>query len=100
MAADCRRLQLSHAPRFSENVQRIDLSTNRLSEIPADMPPRIVSLNIYNNRIKDPEKEILSRYKQLRWLNIGNNCLWLKNNTWPSRFFSKLNAFGNITHER
>ncbi|XP_056020883.1 toll-like receptor 4 [Ostrea edulis] len=90
VVAECSGLKLLHAPRFNESVQSIDLSTNRLSEIPADMPPNIISLNIAENKIIDPKKEVLSRYKHLRWLDIGRNCLWQRRKTWPSRFFENL----------
>ncbi|XP_062615990.1 toll-like receptor 4 [Saccostrea cucullata] len=96
LSVDCSSLNLTHSPKFQQNVRCIYLNNNNLTEIPTDMPQSIVRLDISDNNIRYPKKSSLSKYKQLRWLNIEENCLWKGYKEWPSRFFENLRKLDSL----
>ncbi|XP_061173703.1 toll-like receptor 4 [Saccostrea echinata] len=96
LSVDCSSLNLTHSPKFEQNVRCIYLNNNGLTDIPTDMPQEIVRLDISDNNIRNPKKASLSRYKNLQWLNIEHNCLWQRYMKWPSRFFENLTKLDTL----
>nr|XP_019926769.2 toll-like receptor 4 [Crassostrea gigas]XP_034318763.1 toll-like receptor 4 [Crassostrea gigas]XP_034318764.1 toll-like receptor 4 [Crassostrea gigas]XP_034318765.1 toll-like receptor 4 [Crassostrea gigas]XP_034318766.1 toll-like receptor 4 [Crassostrea gigas] len=73
--ADCENLDLIKVPSFNADVGAINLANNRITKFPANLPRKIVHLDISENSLEYIGKTDLANYSKLQNLTVSKNIL-------------------------
>uniref|UniRef100_A0A8W8P063 TIR domain-containing protein n=1 Tax=Magallana gigas TaxID=29159 RepID=A0A8W8P063_MAGGI len=72
--ADCENLDLIKVPSFNADVGAINLANNRITKFPANLPRKIVHLDISENSLEYIGKTDLANYSKLQ--NLTNSIIY------------------------